>query len=258
MSAESKAAPHLDTTLVKGIQVLEALIRSESPSGVSALSTSLGIGKSNVHRMLATLGELGFVHQEPDTKRYFATMRSWELGSFVVERDIVRRNARGVLLDLLNRTGETTFLATLVGADVLYLDKLDGKAVGRSMARAGARVSSLRSAAGKVLLALHPHADAMIKFAVADLDPAIVFDPDAFLAELAQIRQSGFATARNPSNRGTIAFAVAIAWGSQPPDLALCISARAEDCSPERVDELVTLLKTGGAQIAAGSALRDR
>ncbi|MEO5597194.1 MAG: helix-turn-helix domain-containing protein, partial [Novosphingobium sp.] len=62
-------AERLDTTLVKGLRILEALALSNEPLGVSALSETLGIGRSNTHRLLKTLSATGYVGQEPGTRR---------------------------------------------------------------------------------------------------------------------------------------------------------------------------------------------
>jgi len=53
----------LDTTLLKGLNLLEALIRSDHPRGVSEFSVELGLTKSNVLRVLQTLQAAGFVGQ---------------------------------------------------------------------------------------------------------------------------------------------------------------------------------------------------
>ena len=53
----------MNNTLVKGLQLLELLARSERALGVSDLAAKLALGKSNVHRLLQALVELGYVQK---------------------------------------------------------------------------------------------------------------------------------------------------------------------------------------------------
>ncbi|WP_422576197.1 helix-turn-helix domain-containing protein, partial [Phenylobacterium sp.] len=56
----------MDTTVAKGMAVLEALARAKRPLRLAALTEQLGLQKSNVHRLLSTFMELGYVQQEPE------------------------------------------------------------------------------------------------------------------------------------------------------------------------------------------------
>lgn len=51
----------MDSTLIKGLTVLEHLAGSEAPRGVSDLARSLNLTKSNVHRTLQTLVAAGLL-----------------------------------------------------------------------------------------------------------------------------------------------------------------------------------------------------
>ena len=53
----------MDKTLLKGLDVLQALAMSDGPRGVSELGRELGLTRSNAHRTLRTLCEAGFVRQ---------------------------------------------------------------------------------------------------------------------------------------------------------------------------------------------------
>mgnify|MGYP003339094186 FL=1 len=51
----------MDTTVIKALTILEALASSDTPLGVTELANRLGLSKSNVHRLLQTLGSRGYV-----------------------------------------------------------------------------------------------------------------------------------------------------------------------------------------------------
>jgi len=94
----------MNNTLVKGLGLLEVLARSERPMGVTELATRLGIGKSNVHRLLQALVELGYARRDATGGgTYAATIRLWELGSAVLAHLDLRRAAQSWMEWLLDR-----------------------------------------------------------------------------------------------------------------------------------------------------------
>ena len=68
-----------DKTLTKGLQILEALVRSAGPRGVSELAKELSLTKSNVHRLIQTLVSIGYVTQDVETDRYQLSAKLWRL-----------------------------------------------------------------------------------------------------------------------------------------------------------------------------------
>ncbi|HVK32095.1 MAG TPA: helix-turn-helix domain-containing protein, partial [Burkholderiaceae bacterium] len=71
----------MDTTFVKGLQVMEALARNPQLCGVSDLARHLGMTKSNVHRLLQTLVACGYVRNMEQSGKYELTLKVWELGA---------------------------------------------------------------------------------------------------------------------------------------------------------------------------------
>ncbi|MEP5718578.1 MAG: helix-turn-helix domain-containing protein, partial [Alphaproteobacteria bacterium] len=51
----------MNNTLVNGMALLEVLAHSDRALGVSELAARVDLGKSNAHRLLQTLTELGYV-----------------------------------------------------------------------------------------------------------------------------------------------------------------------------------------------------
>ena len=67
----------MNNTLVKGLQLLEELADREEAVGVSELAVQLCMGKSNVHRTLQALVELGYVINEDGRGSYRASLKMW-------------------------------------------------------------------------------------------------------------------------------------------------------------------------------------
>ena len=123
-SETPKKEPRLDSTLSKGLMILEALTAARGAKGVSELSRELELTKSNVFRLLQTLTALGYV-QATEDKLYRATLKTWQVGRAVVENFNLRDLAGPAMQMLSSKTGEAIYLAVPDGLSVVYIDKID-------------------------------------------------------------------------------------------------------------------------------------
>jgi DNA-binding IclR family transcriptional regulator len=200
----------MDKTLLKGLQVLEALARSTRPRGVSDLAKELDLPRSNMHRTLRTLVEAGLVAQG-DGGAYACTLKLFELGSAVPARWDVAGLADPIMLALSDVTRETVHLSALEGGDVIYLHKIDSTHPVRAYTTVGGRAPAYCVATGKALLAFQPDSyldryDAALRAftpltlpdpaALRAFTPLTLPDPAALRQELAEVRRQGFALNR--------------------------------------------------------------
>lgn len=143
----------MDKTLTKGLAVLEALAKSRQPAGVSDIAKSLGLTKSNTHRLLQTLQHLEFVQQERGGTRYKLTIKLWEISQHFAANFDLLKVARHHLLELSDKSGgETVHLSVLDGAEVVFVDKVDGSHPIRAYSTVGGRAPAYTTATGKALL----------------------------------------------------------------------------------------------------------
>ncbi|MGH7363653.1 MAG: helix-turn-helix domain-containing protein, partial [Candidatus Methylomirabilales bacterium] len=70
----------LAQSLGRGLDILEAFIRERPELGVTELGVRLGLAKSTVHRLLATLRVRGYVRKNPRSGKYRLGIRPWEVG----------------------------------------------------------------------------------------------------------------------------------------------------------------------------------
>ena len=142
----------MDSTLSKGLLVLEALARSPAGRGVSELSRELDLTKSNTFRLLQTLSALGYVRNS-DAKLYSATMKVWQIGQAVVENLQLAEIAAPQLRMLSKATGEAVYLAVPSGLSVIYVDKIESTQPIQSFTPKGGSAPMHCVATGKALLA---------------------------------------------------------------------------------------------------------
>ena len=108
----------MDTTIAKGLRLLNRIAHADAPVGVTAMAKEMGLEKSNVHRTLTTLLALGYVQKDGATGRYGPTLKVWELGMKVVTRHPMVRAARPFMQMLHQQTQETIHLTILDGAGI--------------------------------------------------------------------------------------------------------------------------------------------
>ncbi|WEX11164.1 IclR family transcriptional regulator [Chelativorans sp. AA-79] len=146
----------MDKAFVKGLRLLETLATSEQPRGVTDLATELKFTKSNVHRLLATLQQQGYVRQIPPHSTYELTTKIWELGSNVIRRMDLLKVARPAMMKLAEITGETIHLSVLEDLEIIYVDKIESEQHIRAHTSIGARAPAYAVATGKAMLAHMP------------------------------------------------------------------------------------------------------
>ena len=139
-------------TLARGLDILE-LFAGESPELTQTeISDRLGLPVPTVHRLVKLLTERGWLVRDPGTRRLRLGLGAARLLPAVRLPDLAREPLR----TLAERTGETANLATLDGAEVLYL-----------LSETGSHLLTLRSHVG---LRLPVHATALGKCLLAQLD----------------------------------------------------------------------------------------
>ncbi|MEX0307421.1 MAG: IclR family transcriptional regulator [Ruegeria sp.] len=121
---ETPKAPKVDSTLSKGLAILENLAAHQGSKGVTELSRELELTKSNTFRLLQTLITLGYV-KHLDDKTYAATLKAWQVGRSSVENLNLRAVAAPEMAYLSQETGEAIYLAVPEGLSVIYIDKVE-------------------------------------------------------------------------------------------------------------------------------------
>jgi DNA-binding IclR family transcriptional regulator len=218
-------AAAMNTTFVNGLALLEALAHAGGPSGVTELARALQLTKSNVHRLLRTLAERGYVSNVATSGRYEITLKLWELGVEVLDKLDVKRVAPLPMEKLASLTGETVHLSILDHAEVVYIDKVDSPQPVRAYSKIGGRAPAYCVATGKALLA---SAGAAAVAAVAkDLrryTPNTITDAGELRTELQRVLDNGYAINRGEWREGVCGLAAPIRDGRGTVIAAIGIS----------------------------------
>ena len=133
--------------------MLKQFSSSRRDLGVTELATRLGLGKSTVHRLLATLVEERFVEQDSQTGRYRLGLAAFELGAAASSPTDLHQAVLMPMSVLRIRTGETVQTAVLDGRQVVYVERLESPNTLRLFLEVGTRNDAHSTGTGKCLLA---------------------------------------------------------------------------------------------------------
>ncbi|GAA1089805.1 IclR family transcriptional regulator [Nocardiopsis composta] len=184
----------MSQTVDRALTILPLL--AEGPAGLEEVATRLGVHKSTALRLLRTMCEHGVVYRQPD-QRYRLGARLFSLAQQAMESLDVRDVAHPHLARLNAETGHTVHLAVYEEGEVIYIDKVDSRYPVRMYSRIGRPVAITVAAVAKLLLADLPEAERREVARRLDYPrytPRSTPDAQAFLAELAKVREQGWAT----------------------------------------------------------------
>lgn len=186
----------MDSTLAKGLAVLEWLARQDQSVRVTDVAQAFALAPSNAHRTLRTLVECGWAVQQAGDSTYRASLKLFELGASVNEAVDLKALLHPLLGELAQASGETIHLAVLLEQEILYLDKFDSPLPVAAYSRIGGRAPAYCVASGKVLLAALGLDRAALQQRLGPLQghtPHTLTDVDALAKELARARSDGWA-----------------------------------------------------------------
>jgi IclR family transcriptional regulator, KDG regulon repressor len=199
-NARSGSARRADPGRLSSVRNAARLLREFSgvdrELGVTELSGRLGLGKSTVHRLLATLAEERLLERDAASGRYRLGLGLYELGAVVAAHVDLHEAAMPALVSLRQRTGETVQVAVLDGLEAVYVERLDSPHTLRIFSRVGHRLPAHCTSSGKVLLAgLPPETlDARLaQWKPVAMTPRTITDEQALRAELRTVAQRGWA-----------------------------------------------------------------
>jgi DNA-binding IclR family transcriptional regulator len=180
----------------RAVTVLEILAR-EGHAGVSEVAAEIGVHKSTAFRLLAALEERDLVEQNTERGKYQLAFGILRLASAIPARLDMTRQAQPVLDDLAQRLYETINLAVVREHYAVNVQQAFSSSAVATQNWVGQLTPLHATSSGKVLLAFMPEEqrDAVLdKAGLPRLTEHTVTSRKALLAQLAEVREHGFAT----------------------------------------------------------------
>lgn len=230
------------STLNRALLVLEELANGRAAGMTAAqLADATRTNRVTVHRILTTFLKHGYVRQKRAGAPYRLGFRFVELGDRVIRATDLVQVAQPLLEELVARTGETSHMAVLDGAEAVYVAKTESPHSVRLVSRVGARAPLYCTSLGKAMLAAMPEpmrASLVAQQRFERRTETTLTDPDSLGRELEQVRRRGYAVDRGENEDGVRCVAAAILDRSGMAVAAVSVSGPASRISETRFREL--------------------
>lgn len=184
-------------SLERGLQVLRCFTPAKPTLSLQEIADKLGIPKGSAFRMVATLEALGYLVQDPETKRYRVDIGVLDLGFTYLAGLGYPDVALPHLQKLAHETQESASMAVLDDLDVVYVARASIQRVMSINLSIGSRLPAYCTSLGKVLLA---HLDEKTLEErlrrlgqPQKLTPYTIADPETLRRHLVEIRHKGYA-----------------------------------------------------------------
>ncbi|GAB3693573.1 allantoin degradation transcriptional regulator AllR [Actinocorallia lasiicapitis] len=227
-------------SLERAFELLELLADAGGEMALSELTAASGLPMPTIYRLMQTLVGRGYVRQEP-SKRYVLGPRLIRLGDGASR--LLGTWAKPVLARLVDEIGETANMAVLEGDEVVYVAQVPSRHSMRMFTEVGRRVLPHCTGVGKALLAQLPAETAraiVTRTGMPARTDRTFTDPEALMAELAKIRDQGYALDDEEQELGVRCVAVPL---HAPTLAALSVSGPSGRMTPQAIAEVVPVMR---------------
>ncbi|MDQ0994173.1 IclR family transcriptional regulator [Streptomyces sp. V3I7] len=239
--------PSGDDMLGRGLRLLTVLAEHPAGLGVSAAARAADLPVSSAHRLLGRLVEERFATYDENARRYALGARVLELSRGFQRSPAGYSAAAGPMHRLAARTGLPVIAGILHGSDVLLVLSAQGTQHIQLRSAEGTRNPWHATALGKAIAAGLPEQERerLLSGPLPAMTPRTITDPDRLRAELALVRERGWAEVDEENEIGVRSIAAAL---PDPP----------EGTRPLAISLAATVILTEAGQLRAHApALRE-
>lgn len=227
--------PAADQTL----RILSHLARQRGPVAARTVADGLGIPRSSVYHLLATLEEHGFVVHLPAERRWGLGTAAFELAGGYARQQPLARLGRPLIAALADRAGESAHLAVMTGRDVLYIVEERAPRRPALVSDVGVRLPAHLTATGRAMLAALPREQVRALYpdaaSFADRTGRGPARPGELRELLRQVRADGYATEDGEVTLGLRSVAAAVLDHTGWPIAAVAVTYP-DDAERDAVD----------------------
>lgn len=201
-------------SLAKGLAVIEAFGENDPSMTLSEVARKTNLTPGSARRVLRTLQQLGYATAEAN--RFRLMPRVLQLGFSYLSSQPFASLAQPSLTELTEVLDGSCSISVLDGIDVVYVARATSKNLNRDYMSVGTRYPAHSTSPGKVLLATFSDRDVAQRYknrALEPMTPRTIVSLDALVAELATVREQGWATNDQETMMGHRSIAVPLRSG---------------------------------------------
>jgi DNA-binding IclR family transcriptional regulator len=179
----------------RALDVLLCFTQQTPELTMTQIADQIGIHKSTVHRLLATLEQKRFIQRDRDTGFYRLGIRLVQMAYLTLEQNDLRRLAAPFMHRLCDQYEENIDLAVLDDNDVVFINIFEGSHRVKLAAAIGQRLPAFATASGKAILGFLPEkmVRQIVQRGMPQLTPFTLSTLDGLIENLKTVRERGFA-----------------------------------------------------------------
>ncbi len=268
MVRKREKSEYLIQSVSNACDILECFSLDEEEISVNEFARRLGLNRTQVMRLLATLEYRGFVERSRITGAYKLGLKIFELGEVYTTRLQIFKKAKPILEEVVARCNETAYMGDLRGEYVVYLMSEETTKPVRTISRVGSRFRPHSTAMGKAILAFMD--DSIVDEIYPDeklptYTENTISSKDRLKEVLQEVREKGYAVDLEETEPGVRCVAVPVFDYTTKVIAGLSVSGPVTRFSEERIEgELVPVLLEAGKKFSEsmgyeiGRKIRDK
>lgn len=251
---------HHIRSLGRGLAVIRAFDEDHPRQTLSEVARRTGLTRAAARRFLLTLADLGYV--TASDQRFELTPRVLELGYAYLASVSLPKLSQRHLEYIATEAQESSSVSVIDGRNVVYVARVATRRIMTVAISVGTRFPAYATSMGRAILASSNDDtidEYLANYALEPLTDRTITDPDLFRAELARIREQGYAVLDQELEPGLRSIAVPVHAADGGVVAAANLSTHTSRVSHEDLlDRLLPILREGTARIEADLALTKR
>jgi len=237
----------------RALDILFLFTNTQPRLGITEISKLLGLTKPTVHGLVQTLAKRGFLHQDPETRKYSLGLKIYELGSILSSTLKINRVGEGPAYRLANSTNHMVRMAIWDQNEILVtFNGIPGHHTGKYQ-QLGPRVPAYCSASGKAVLSKLSRKNLSRYLKETKLTPytsKTITKTASLVKELEKARTKGYAEDHEEYLPGLFCISSAILDRSGTPYAAISVSGGINFFSNPHLDDIAQNMIETAAEIS--------
>jgi IclR family transcriptional regulator, acetate operon repressor len=237
----------------KAFSIIEIVTRAGHPLPMAEIVRATGLTKPTAHRITSVLADMGFIERDPQRRGFIEGTRLIRLALNTLASAAPRTMRHAILRSVSEDIGETCNFGILVGAEVMYLDRVEAKWPLGLRFEAGSRVPAHCTAIGKLLLSQLPareRAQVIGAMPLPRYTSATITDAVRLGAALERIRQTRIGTDDQEFLDGVVCVSVPVIDASGQVIGGIAVSAPEARISLEKAVQFAPRMREAAAKLA--------
>jgi DNA-binding IclR family transcriptional regulator len=238
----------------KAFSIIEIVATTRQPLSMPEIVRATGLTKPTAHRITTLLCEMGLLERDPMLGGFVEGPRLLSLALDALQASAPRSLRHAVLKSVSDETGETCNLGVMVGAEVVYIDRVEAKWPLGLRFEAGSRVPAHCTAIGKLLLSRLPareRAQMLTALPLARYTARTLTDPAKLAAELDRIATTDISVDNSEFIDGVVCVAVPVVTTAGRVIGGIAVSAPEARVSLDQALGFVDTMRTAAARLAS-------